>query len=313
MGIKRLDIKDFLVFQNECSVGFCEGINVFIGGNGTGKTSLLKVLYVGHMKCFDSRGVDAEVVEEYFGANVLYNSENVKITPDEAHYNMEFNFPDDVFIPEKDILEHAKGLLTFIVNKQTGFGAVYKDMLIKAQDIPTKQQSETQKNIGSKISAIIGGEVKWDKGDGSFYTIKKNGDRIPFTNEASGFKKFGLLGLLVTCGQLEKGSVLFWDEPENSLNPELVPVLVDILLELSKNGVQIFIATHDYNLARYFDVRKDKNIPVMYHNLLKNNSGQIECKSSPEYLGLPNNLLEKASADLFEAVVTDAMGVKGNE
>jgi hypothetical protein len=76
--------------------------------------------------------------------------------------------------------------------------------------------------------------------------------------------------------------------------------------------VQIFIATHSYNLARYFDVRKDKEVPVMYHNLTKLD-GQIVCESSPKYIKLPDNLLERASADLFKAVVSDAMGVADSE
>ncbi|HCC37985.1 MAG TPA: AAA family ATPase, partial [Treponema sp.] len=137
--------------------------------------------------------------------------------------------------------------------------------------------------------------------------------KIPFSLEASGFRKFGLLWKLLRNGLLESGSILFWDEPENSLNPELIPVLVDILLELSKNGVQIFLATHDYNLARYFDIRKNKDIPVLFHNLSKKESEQIVCESSPKYLKLSDNLFEKASADLFEAVVSDTMGEKTDE
>jgi predicted ATP-dependent endonuclease of OLD family len=171
--------------------------------------------------------------------------------------------------------------------------------------VPTREQSETQKDIGRQISDLIDGEVQWDKGEGSFYTIKNKGDRIPFANEASGYKKLGFLGLLVSCGQLESGSILFWDEPENSLNPEIVPLLVDILLKLAKNGVQIFIATHDYSFARYFDVRKDKTIPVRYHNLIKDN-GHISCNSSSEYMKIHNNLMEAANANLFKAVVSDS-------
>jgi len=214
-----------------------------------------------------------------------------------------------IYIPEKDILEHAKGLLTFIEQKQTGFGNIYRDVLIATQDVPTQEQSDMQKSIGQKIADIIGGEIRWDKGDGSFYTLRADGSRIPFANEASGYKKFGFFGLLVSSWQLEPSTILFWDEPENSSNPELVPMLVDILLELSWNGVQVFIATHDYNLARYFDVRKDKSIPVMFHNLLKTGKGQVVCNSSPEYIKVPDNLLETASADLFKAVVADAMEV----
>ena len=48
MGIKRVEIKDFLVFKGEFSVDFSPGVNVIIGGNGTGKTTLLRALYGKH-------------------------------------------------------------------------------------------------------------------------------------------------------------------------------------------------------------------------------------------------------------------------
>ncbi|MDR1135793.1 MAG: ATP-binding protein [Clostridiales Family XIII bacterium] len=47
MAINRVEIKDFLVFKGEFTMDFCPGVNVFIGSNGTGKTTLLKTLYGG--------------------------------------------------------------------------------------------------------------------------------------------------------------------------------------------------------------------------------------------------------------------------
>jgi hypothetical protein len=146
---------------------------------------------------------------------------------------------------------------------------LYKEVLVNAQDIPTRNQSETQAKIDGMIIKTIGGTVHWDKGDGSFYTLRADGARIPFANEASGYKKFGFRGLLVTSGQLEKGAVLLWDEPENSLNPELMPVLVEILLELSRNGVQIFIATHSEILTSYLDVSRTNNDNIVFYLLYK--------------------------------------------
>ncbi len=314
MHIKRVELEDFLVFSGEFSADFCPGVNVLIGGNGTGKTTLLKLMYI------DEYGVITTPTAKPPKADIFYSNGDVS----SLRYVRDGDAPmfswlcmgewwtetDCVYIPEKDILEHARGLLTFIEQKETGFGGIYRDVLIAAQDIPTKEQSQTQKSVGEKISAIIGGEVRWDKGDGSFYTLKMNGNRIPFVNEASGYKKLGFLGLLLASGRLEPDSVLFWDEPENSLNPELMSKLVEILLDLAKSGVQIFIATHSYNLARYFDVREDKSVP---HNMTKSDAGQIVCCSETEYIKLPDNLLESASADLFEAVVADAMGVSRDE
>jgi len=293
------------MFKGGFKTKFCPGVNVLIGDNGTGKTTLLKGMYT-----------NVNVGLNDSGGTVV--SENVfKLSPSAAyiareHRKLSAESQDiqGIYIPEKDILEHAKGLLTFISQKQTGFSEIYEAVLIAAQDIPTKIQSEMQKSIGDKIANIIGGTIEWDKGDGSFYTLKTDGNRIPFADEASGYKKLGFLGLLVSSGQLNPDSILFWDEPENSLNPSLMPTLIDILLELAQSGIQIFIATHDYNLARYFDVRKDKDIPVLFHNLTKTKDGGIACHSSPEYIKLPDNHLEKAGEDLYEAVIADAMGVQ---
>jgi AAA15 family ATPase/GTPase len=308
MAISHVEIKDFMVFRGEFVADFCPGVNVIIGGNGTGKTTLLRRLYKYKnvvSSTDNSSGLSDKVCVEII--RKPFNNENCNVILDNR------GVKNSVFIPEKDILEHAKGLLPFIDQKETGFSRIYRDILITAQDVYTKEQSETQKMVGEIIAQTIGGTAHRDESDGSFYTQRTDGARVPFTNEASGYKKFGFLGLLVTSGQLENGSVLLWDEPENSLNPELIPVLVDVLLRLSRNGVQIFIATHDYNLARYFDIRKDKSVPVMFHNLSKSQNSSINCKSSSEYIKLPDNLLETASADLFKAVVADAMEVQDDE
>ena len=213
-----------------------------------------------------------------------------------------------VYVPEKDILEHAKGLLSFIKQKQTGFSALYEDVLIAAQDVPTQEQSKIQKSIGQKIAAIIGGIVQWEQGDGMFYTIRTDGTRIPFAYEASGFKRLGYLGLLVASGQLQPGSVLFWDEPENSLNPELIPDLVNILLELSRNGVQIFIATHSELLASYFAVSRKKEDNLTFISLyIDNDSGEIKSDTDDRFDLLEPNTLKIESVKLYEKQIVKGL------
>jgi predicted ATP-dependent endonuclease of OLD family len=129
---------------------------------------------------------------------------------------------------------------------------------------------------------------------------------VPFSLEASGYQKFGLLWKLLRNGFLESGSVLFWDEPEASINPELMPVLVDILLELQRGGVQIFVATHSGHLARYFDVNRNSNDNVVFYNLYKDGE-TIKSNSSDKYTELSPSVIEKASDVLFNAVVAKAM------
>src|SRR5258708_1277613 len=44
MKIKKLTLKQFTVFD-QAEFEFCEGINILIGENGTGKSHLLKIMY----------------------------------------------------------------------------------------------------------------------------------------------------------------------------------------------------------------------------------------------------------------------------
>lgn len=299
MAINRIEIKNFLVFKSEFTMDFCPGVNVLIGSNGTGKTTLLRVMY-NYLRMIENDSLPKEPQSAIANEYKLYRN-NVKIDIGESI------FKKAVYIPEKDLLEHAKGLLPFIEEKQTGFSHIYKDVLVKAMDIPTQKQTEMQKVLGNRIASAIGGHVIWDQGGGNFYTIKTNGGRIPFSNEASGFKKFGFLGLLIACGQIAPGTALFWDEPENSLNPELVPVLVDILLELSQNNIQVFIATHSELLADYFLVNKKKGNAAMFYSLYSDGEC-IKYDSNDRFDLLNPNKLTDEQVRLYEKRLDKAFG-----
>lgn len=125
--------------------------------------------------------------------------------------------------------------------------------------------------------------------------------------EAEGLRKFGLLWKLIRNGLLEKDTVLLWDEPEANINPQLIPILVDIILELHRKGVQVILATHDYNLAKYFEVNRTKGDKVIYHSLFKTQDGvQIE---TAEYFGkLNNNSIIKADELLLDKVFEKNLG-----
>jgi AAA15 family ATPase/GTPase len=290
------------VFKGEFAIDFCPGVNIIIVGNATGKTTLLKTMNDNIKTIIYHRSLPIVPGKVVFneGINNL-KIDGVKVTSDITELT------HTVYIPEKDILEHAKGLLTFIEQKQTGFSQIYKDVLVNAQDIPTKNQSESQVKVGKMIVDKIGGTVHWDKGEGSFYTLRTDGLRIPFANEAGGYKKLGFLGLLVASGQLEKGSVLLWDEPENSFNPTLLPVLVDIVLELQRSGVQIFLATHSKILASYFDVLRENNDNVMFYSLYRDGEHIKADKSERFDLLTPNSIIA-GQVNLYEKELERILG-----
>ena len=51
MPVRSIKIMNVLAFQDQFTLTFSDGINVIIGGNGTGKTTLLKMIYTAAQWC----------------------------------------------------------------------------------------------------------------------------------------------------------------------------------------------------------------------------------------------------------------------
>lgn len=150
------------------------------------------------------------------------------------------------------------------------------------------------------ISKVIDGKVVHE--NGMFYVVKTTGNKVSFPIEAEGLRKFGLLWILIRNGLLEKGTILYWDEPKANINPELMPILVELLLELQRKGVQIFIATHSYNLAKYFEIKRNEVDQVLYHRLHKTING-VQVDSNPYFGELKDNPIIKADVKLLDEVI----------
>ncbi|OIP39298.1 hypothetical protein AUJ95_05695 [Candidatus Desantisbacteria bacterium CG2_30_40_21] len=292
MAIKKIRIGMFTVFK-DIDIDFCKGINILIGENGTGKTHLLKLLYI------DCDRFPGQRLRPYF------NCEGVSIGNEGVDYYEENMSRKSIFIPAKEMLSHSKGLLALDRERTIPFDKTLIDIVSKAELGEFKAVTKFHEKLLSTISKIIDGEVIYE--NDTFYILKNNGLKIEFSMEAEGFCKFGLLWKLIRNGLLEKDTILFWDEPEANINPQLIPVLVEILLELQRNGVQIFLATHDYNLAKYFEVKQKKEDNIVYHSLFKTKSG-VQYTKAVTYEDIANNPIEEAGEKLYADILNSTFG-----
>lgn len=73
---------------------------------------------------------------------------------------------------------------------------------------------------------------------------------------AEGLRKLGMVARLIATGQLVGNGYLFWDEPEANLNPRLIRGVAKTIVELSRGGMQVFIATHSLFLLRELEILK---------------------------------------------------------
>lgn len=317
MAIKSIDILNVLIFQRQwrknngsCMSGktqsgdsisdgfhldFCDGINVIIGENGVGKTSLLKMIYAATQWSIEKTNPGKTKNLLQFFSNSISDNEALKNSDykkgycyyrvsDGAHkfeyslsHNGLFDFGEwvglnihSVFIPTTEMLSHSKGFLALYEKYNMPFDGTQADIIVNASLPETREIPNSMKGVLKKLSNAIDGEVIVE--NDSFYIVKSDGRKVDFSLEAEGLRKLGLIWKLIRNGLLEKGTVLLWDEPEANLNPELYPLAVDILLELQKNGVQMFIATHSYNFAKYMEIKREKKEDVLFHNLYKASS-----------------------------------------
>jgi predicted ATPase len=209
-------------------------------------------------------------------------------------------FPNNksVFIPAAEMLSHSQGLLELFAKYNTiPFDQTQIDILVNAGLPTVREELLFCDKLLKEIGDVIEGEVLYENGD--YYVCKHSGMKLKFSVEANGFRKFALLWKLLRNGLLEPGSILFWDEPEASINPELIPKLVDILLELQRSGVQIFLATHDEILAAYFNANRQSEDNVMFYSLYKDGDRIKTDKNERFDLLIPNNL-KVAPVKLYE-------------
>ncbi|MDR1262549.1 MAG: AAA family ATPase [Oscillospiraceae bacterium] len=261
--VTSVKIKNTPGFNGEFTADFCPGVNVLIGGNGSGKTTILRKLYE------------------------------------------ETRLPK-IFIPVAEMLSHSKGLLALDKKLKMPYDQTEIDVLMNAELPETREVSPVIQTLLTQISKVINGEVLYE--NDTFFVVKKDGRKVRFADEASGFQKFGLLWKLLRNGLIESGSVLFWDEPEASINPELIPTLVDVLLTIQKTGVQIFIATHNYDVAQWLELNKTAETIIRYFNLRKVD-GQINADVSDNYDTL-NSVIDEADNKLLRRVVLKASGAR---
>lgn len=325
MSIKSIELKNFTVF-NDLKLNFSKGINIFVGENGTGKTQLLKAIYA-DLKISKSRDIDD--ISRYFKcvnennkffvrqlkplflkveASGIENKSDKNYLMGKGSY--EISYPSRevkcTFIPAKDMLTHSKGFVSMADKfSEFPFDKTLVDIVKIAGEWQLKEIPKIALKILPKLENMMNGTVVIENDE--FYIKKNNDEMVNFSVEAEGVKKIGLLWQLLMNENITADTVLLWDEPEANINPKFIPDLVEILIELQRQGVQIFITTHNYILAKYFGVKKMENDEVMYYSLYRNDDGNVNCENNEIFSELKNNAIMDTFINLYKDEVERAM------
>ena len=335
MPLTRIKIENFTVFE-DITIPFSKGLNILVGENGMGKTHVMKLAYAAcqsrkHDVSFsqkttmlfrpDQSGIGRLVNRNKNGENtarVLVESDIAQIgmsfstktkkwdaeVKSEEKWEKQMSGTTSVFIPAKEILSNAWNLDAAVKMGNVEFDDTYLDIIAAAKiDISTDVDSVARKKYLKILQKISNGKVTVQ--DDRFYLKPGTQAKLEFNLVAEGIRKIALLWQLIKNGTLEKGSVLFWDEPEANINPKYIPVLAELLIILEKEGVQIFVSTHDYFLSKYIEVKREKDSDVQYISLYKDEKNQVQCEIAKEFELLEHNTI----MDTFRQLYREEIGV----
>lgn len=252
-----------------------------------------------------------------------------------------------IFLPTKEVLSMFKGITNEKADQATLrslFDATYLDLCEKlAVRRPVKPEDAIERDprfgqVYQTLVNTIEGRFRLTLGSASFepgkYQEQRDKDQhqlntrmetvfVPIKGEsisaqmaAEGIRKLGILQLLLENQQLTPGTTgtLFWDEPETNMNPKLMRLLVEVLLELARNGQQIVLATHDYVLLKWFDLLAEagKGDHILFHSLyVDGKSKELKLASTDNFLGIEPNPIDEAYGYLIDQEIRNDMGGLG--
>lgn len=296
---------DSLVIKNfgpivDLSIESLGHINLFIGENGCGKSYILKSIYSAiksieqHNRGKENRTVNELLADKLYwtfqadelGKLVNKRSETLIFTIKTKEEQLKFSFgksttksikdvestflptnTNSIFLPTKEILSSRNIIIDKKDNdKEFGFDDTYYD-LAKALTPVTKGKNYKQFSESREtLMRLINGRIYFDDSTKEWKFKDNNNFIYPIGVTSEGVKKISILETLLGNKYLSKGSIIFIDEPESNLHPKLISEFMEIIYELSKTGIQFFIATHSYFVIKklYIIAQKNKiSIPIV--------------------------------------------------
>ena len=312
-------------------------INLVIGGNGSGKTFLLKAIYASLRTLEEyKRGNEQRSAAEILADKLHWTFQAGKIgdlvskgadaplsstlTIDGQDFSYSFGkdtskqisslenqvpprASNSIFLPAKEVLSLHQIILDSREDKKFGFDDTYFD-LAKALRRSTTRGNNYKEFAQSRqqLEGILGGVIEYDEASLSWLFVKGR-HKFPIGVTAEGIKKIAILDTLLGNRYLNTSSVVLIDEPESALHPTAISRLLDIVAMLAERGIQFFLASHSYFVVKkLFLLAQERNwsIPV-----ISAGDGAWVCDDLKN--GMPDNPIIAESIRLYQEEVELAL------
>ena len=310
--IQTVTLKNFGPLPND-GYQFAPGLNVIVGENGLGKSQLLKLLYAVLKVHADAQDFTKTALQKAYaekltnvfrpdalGRLVKRRQGNerceVGLVLKDFAQSCAFSFatgakssvqvdlvPTDrehatpVYMPTRELLTLCPWFGPLYDNYHLRFEESWRDTvsLLGAPSVKGKREATVAK-ILAPLEEAMGGKVVADPVTGEFYLSIPGEGRLEMPLVAEGLRKLAMLARLIGTGSLLDKGYLFWDEPETNLNPKLIKVVAASILHLCQQGIQVFIATHSYDLLKEIEILSRKApVPQRYLGLSQMEAGVV--------------------------------------
>lgn len=163
-----------------------------------------------------------------------------------------------VYIPTRELLTIYPGFVSLYETTHLSFDETWRDTcILLGAPLARGPRVKEMKKLLDPLEDAMGGKVELTENGGFYLNIA--GLNMEMHLVAEGLRKFAMIARLIATGSLIDKGFLFWDEPEANLNPKILKVIARTVLELSKSGIQIFIASHSLFLLRELDILLQKS------------------------------------------------------
>ncbi len=285
MKIASLEIENVRGFEGKHSLVFSKSINVLIGQNNSGKTTILNCLLHPQKPTLVAKDITSGKVSGfiritfednpkisvvhhdkfvYLGFDLSKEGAEYKIKTDPNIFNnttfnrIPENEPNNLFYP---YLSKRKVITYEPTISENNTNAVTGNLQNLVSKIDRVNQPQRKPNFDEYISAcnkILGFEI-----GASASTIGKEivyytdgGGTIPLTSMGEGIAN--ILGLVVDLCEA-KDKIFVIEEIENDIHPKALKELLALIIEKSKNN-QFFVSTHSNIVMKYLGGNEDSKI-----------------------------------------------------
>jgi len=326
---ESVQVANFTAFR-KLQLDLSPGLNVLIGPNATGKTHLMKVLYAAAAVS----AADTDLAEKLVGVFVPHQrrigrlvtrrqgSAECQVTIHRPQSRLTIRFSShaqptsktppivtglqrwretpivSAFIPVKEMLTGGAQLVALYQLRELELEEVYVDIVTRALlPLARGQVDARRQKLLDTLNREMSGKV--EVVDDRFFHRSSQG-RLEFSLLSEGYRKLGLLWLLIQNRTLLDGSVLFWDEPEANLNPALIGCVIGVLLDLQRLGVQVFIATHSHVVLKEIELRRAGADEVRYVSFFRGDADGVQVETAGRLFELDHDKIRDTYVDLVE-------------